>query len=205
MINVFFDCETTGINPYCNEIIEAYFYVNDDINYYYKAKPDSWNEDAEKVHKISYAQALTYPDKKEALSDLAKWLKQFKSFRFITYANKNTELGVINYDVCALWNEFNLQGYSQYFLENKLGMKAPLSVHDTAKYCAKNGYFTPIRRKSGRQSFTQENVFFALFGEKYNAHNAKNDVLALVKIYNKLLSYKNENNFGLFRHKTNNA
>lgn len=205
MINVFFDCETTGINPYCNEIIEAYFYVNDDINYYYKAKPDSWNEDAEKVHKISYAQALTYPDKKEALSDLAKWLKQFKSFRFITYANKNTELGVINYDVCALWNEFNLQGYSQYFLENKLGMKAPLSVHDTAKYCAKNGYFTPIRGKSGRQSFTQENVFFALFGEKYNAHNAKDDVLALVKIYNKLLSYKNENNFGLFRHKTNNA
>ena len=84
-------------------------------------------------------------------------------------------------------------------------MKAPLSVHDTAKYCAKNGYFTPIRGKSGRQSFTQENVYFALFGEKYNAHNAKDDVLALVKIYNKLLSYKNENNFGLFRHQTNNA
>ena len=205
MINIFFDNEGTDLNPYVTNIIEAYFYVNDDINYYYKAKPDSWNEDAEKVHKISYAQALTYPDKKEALSDLAKWLKQFKSFRFITYANKNTELGVINYDVCALWNEFNLQGYSQYFLENKLGMKAPLSVHDTAKYCAKNGYFTPIRGKSGRQSFTQENVYFALFGEKYNAHNAKDDVLALVKIYNKLLSYKNENNFGLFRHQTNNA
>jgi DNA polymerase III epsilon subunit-like protein len=205
MINIFFDNEGTDLNPYVTNIIEAYFYVNDDINYYYKARPDSWNENAEKVHKISYAQALTYPDKKDALSDLAKWFKQFKSFRFITFANKNTELGVINYDVCALWNEFNLQGYPQYFLENELGMKAPLSVHDTAKYCAKQGYFTPIRGKSGRQSFTQENVYYALFQEKYNSHNCIDDTLALVKIYNKLLQLNNESNSDLFWHQTNNS
>lgn len=205
MINIFFDNEGTDLNPYTTNIIEAYFYVNDDINYYYKARPDSWNENAEKIHKISYAQALTYPDKKEALADLYNWLKQFKTFRFITYANKNTELGIINYDVCALWNEFNLQGYSQYFLENELGMQKPLSVHDTAKYCAQKGYFTPIRGKSGRQSFSQKNVYKALFRDSYNAHSAKDDVLALVRIYNKLLQLNNESNTNLLWHNTYNS
>ena len=205
MINVFFDCETTGVNPYCAEVITAFFYIDDNTYYEYKARPLEWSYEAEQIHGITYGEANLYPDKSIAIKNLINWFSNIGSFRLITYANKNTELGVINFDVACLWTELNLLGYKQYFLENELGMKAPLSVHDTAKYCAKNGYFTPIRGKSGRQSFTQENVFFALFGEKYNAHNAKDDVLALVKIYNKLLSYKNENNFGLFRHQTNNA
>lgn len=205
MINIFFDCETTGINPYCAEVIEAYFYVNDEVSYHYKAKPLEWSYEAQAIHGISYATASLYPEKSIAVKNLINWLSNIGSFRFLTYTNKNTELGTINFDFAILWNEFNLLGYPQYFFENKLDMKKPLSVYDTAKYCAKMGYFTPIRGKSGRQSFTQENVYKALFDETYNSHDAKEDVLAMVRIYNKLLSFKNENNFGLFGHKTNNS
>ena len=202
MINIFCDAETTGLNCYCDEIIEMYFHINNDINYHYKARPLEWSYEAEQIHGITYGEANLYPDKSIAIKNLINWFSNIGSFRLITYANKNTELGIINFDVACLWNEINLLGYPQYFLENKLGMKEPLSVHDTAKYCAKNGYFTPIRGKSGRQSFSQENVYLSLFDEKYNAHNCVDDTKALVKIYNKLLKLNNESNSDLFWHQT---
>lgn len=193
MINVFLDCETTGINPYCNDIIEAYFYVNDEVNYHYKAKPLQWSHEAELIHNISYAKAMTYPDKSEAIKNLLTWSTALGSFRFITYANKNTELGIVNFDVAILWNELNLLGYPQYYLENNMNMKAPLSVHDTAKQCAKSGYFKPIKGESGRVSYSQENVYKALFDDKYEAHNCIEDVKALVRIYSELVRLKDEN------------
>jgi DNA polymerase III epsilon subunit-like protein len=205
MKNVFFDCETTGINPYCSEIIEAYFYVNDDVNYYYKARPLEWSNEAQAIHGISYASASLYPDKSIAINNLINWFSNIGSFRLITYTNKQTELGYINFDVAILCNELDLNGYPFYTLERKYKMKPPLSVHETAKWCAKQGYFTAIRGASGRQSFTQENVYKALFNQEYNSHAAKEDVLALVKIYNELLLLKNENKFGLFGSHTYNS
>lgn len=205
MISVFFDCETTGINPYVAEIIEMFFYIDDNNTYHYKARPLEWSNEAEQIHKISYAQASLYPDKSIAIKNLINWFSNIGSFRLITYTNKQTELGYINFDVAILCNELDLNGYPFYTLERKYKMKHPLSVHETAKWCAKQGYFTPVRGASGRQSFSQENVYKALFKETYNAHNAKEDVLALVKIYNELLRLKNENKFGLFGSNTYNT
>lgn len=193
MINIFFDCETTGINPYCSEIITAFFYIDDNNTYEYKARPLQWSKNAELIHNISYAEASLYPDKSEALTNLINWLPNTsKGFRFITYTNKNTELGFINFDVAILCNELDLNGYPFYTLENKYNMKTPLSVHETAKWCAKQGYFTPVRGASGRQSFSQENVHKSLFKFGYNSHDAKEDVLALVRIYKELLRLRNE-------------
>jgi DNA polymerase elongation subunit (family B) len=200
MINIFFDSETTGINPYVSEVIEMYFHVNDEMNYHYKARPFEWSHEAEVIHKISYAQAMTYPDKMEALTNFIEWLKQFKKFRFINYANKNTQLGYINFDVAILENELNLVGYPFYFLQNKLGMKKAESVYYLAKECAKLGLFTPIKNTSGRDSFSQENVFKALFKSRYNAHNCVDDVLALVRIRAELLRLFDEDNTKLFWH-----
>ena len=190
MNDIVVDTETNGINPYYNCVIEAYFHIDDKNNYHLKARPDFWDDQAALIHNISYAEAMSYHDKKTAWRNFLKWLP--KNFRFVNWANKNTELGCVNFDHAIIWNELNLLGMPQYHLENHYKMKPSYSVYDLAKYCAKNGYFTPIRGKSGRQSFTQENVYKALFGEKYNAHNAKDDVLALVRIYNELLRLNNE-------------
>ena len=207
MINVFFDCETTGINPYCSEIITAFFYIDDNNFYEYKAKPLLWSHEAELIHGITFNEACTYPEKSIAINKLINWFANTHtdSFRFLTYVKKETELGYINFDVAILANELDLNGYPFYYLENKLNMKQPLSVYDTAKWCAKRGYFTPIRGKSGRQSFSQVNVHKALFKYDYEAHDAKEDVLALVRIHKELLRLKNENQSSVFRFNTHNA
>lgn len=190
MINIYLDCETTGINPMYHEIIEAYFYINEDINYHLKARPDNWCEQAEQIHKISYAQASTYSDKKTAYRELLKWLP--KDFRFITYVNKNTELGHINFDVAILVNELNILGTPNYYLENTYKMKPAISVLDIARKCANNGLFQPLKGASGRVSYSQSNVYKALFNDNYNAHNCVDDVKALVRIHKELVRLSNE-------------
>ena len=68
------------------------------------------------------------------------------------------------------------------------------SVYSFAKECAKNGHFTPIRGESGRESFSQVNVYKALFdGLEYDAHCAFDDVIAMKKIYDKLVYLKQNN------------
>jgi len=189
MINVYLDCETTGINPYCSEIIEAFFYINEENSFHLKCKPDTWSLEAEKVHKIPEYKAMTYPSKKDAFRELLKWLP--KDFRFVTYANMNTELGRINFDVGILVNELNLVGCPNYYLENTYNMKPSISVHSLAALASRKRLFSPIRKRSetGKmiQSLSQENVYKALFGVKYeNSHNAESDVMAMIKIYNEL-------------------
>ena len=203
MINIYLDCETTGINPYYNEVIEAYFYIDDETNYHLKVKPDNWSYEAEQIHKISYAQSSTYPDKKTAYRELLKWLP--KDFRFLTWVNKNTELGHLNFDVAILWNELNLLGMPNYHLENVYKMKPPISILDIAKKTANDGLFQPLKGKSGRVSYSQANVYKALFNESYNAHDAKEDVLALVRIHKELLRLSNENKSDLLWINTSNS
>jgi hypothetical protein len=120
------------------------------------------------------------------------------NFRFLSWVNKNTELGIINYDVAILENELNLNGYPWYYLKNKHNMKPAISILDKARKCANNNLFQPLKGKSGRVSYSQENVYKALFNEKYNAHDAKDDVKALVRIHKKLVQLENEN-LSLFR------
>jgi len=189
LINIFYDAETTGINPYCSEIIEAFFYISKDNFFHLKCRPDDWSYEAEEIHKIPEHVAMCYPEKKEAFRDLLKWLPN--NFRFVTYANKNTELGHINFDVAILVNELSLLGCRNYHLENVYNMKPNLSVHTLAAECARKRLFTPIKKRSktGKmiQSLTQENVYKALFGVNYDgAHDARKDVMALIDIHNKL-------------------
>jgi len=197
-IKIFFDLETTGINPYTCEVIEGNFqeYINDKKTreYNFKSRVNYWCSDAAIIHKISKKECMSYPDKKDAYRNLLSWLP--KDFTFFTFANKNTELGVINYDVAVLENELNLIGCGNYFLKNTFNMKAPISVHSLAKEAAKRQCFTPIKKKSqsGRmiQTFTQENVYRAIFGRGYRGHRAKIDVDKLVEIYYELLRLSNE-------------
>ena len=105
----------------------------------------------------------------------------------------NTEFGYLNYDVAMLKNELNLMGCSLYYLENVYGMKKNMSVHTLARECVDTKVLTPIRGESGRASLTQINVYKALFGDTYPAHDAKEDVKALVRIHRELVRLQDEN------------
>ena len=190
--DIYFDCETTGLNPYCSELITAFFYIDDDNTFELKARPLDWSYEAQQIHKISLEDAMNFPEKKHSYRELLKWLP--KNFRFITFVNKNTELGIINFDVALLVNELNLLGTPNYWLENTLGMKQPISVHTIARQLGSKGNFRPyVNPETNRASYSQVNVYKALFGETYNAHDAKEDVMALVRIHKELLRLKDEN------------
>mgnify|MGYP003644224618 CR=1 FL=1 len=157
-----------------------------------KAQVKNWCEVAESIHKISFKKMRSFDKKDKAFRELLGWLP--KRFRFITYANKNTQLGRLNFDVAILENELSLLGCKNHFLLNEYEMQPNLSVHTLAKQAHKENKFATLKRNN-RDSFRQVDVYKALFGGEYDAHDAKEDVKALVRIHKKLLTLKDENIF----------
>lgn len=196
---IYFDAETTGTNPYTCEIIEANFQLYIDgvkkDEYDLKLQVREWCYEAQKIHKITKKDMLKHDDKVIGFKKFLDWLPA--DFAFCTYANLNTELGVINFDVACLENELDLIDYGNYFLKNNFGMKAPFSCHTLARKLGSSLAFTPNKKKSesGRMmpDYTQEGVYKALFGKSFKgSHRAKNDTDALVKIHHRLLELSNE-------------
>ena len=187
----FFDCETTSKEIYQAEIIEAYFLLENGESYHFKSQVDKWSYEAEAIHKIPEQTMLTYPSKKQAYRDLLKWIGQFNITELICFANPNTMYGFMHYDVAIIKVQLDeLAGTHTLF--HKYFCSTVTSVHTMARIAAQKRIFTPIRKKSetGKliQSLTQENVYLALFGEKFdNAHNCISDTNAMVKIYNHLI------------------
>ncbi len=73
-------------------------------------------------------------------------------------------------------------------------MHKSYSVHDLVKDRFRSGKFIPdYKINNGRRlpMFGQEAVYKAIFNKKYNSHRAKDDVMALIEIYN----YLNGDNF----------
>jgi hypothetical protein len=192
----FFDIESTALSVYEAEIIEAYFLLDNGDEYFFKSRVDNWSYEAEEIHKIKEATMLSYPSKKQAYRDLLTWISGYDIDEFVCFANPNTMHGFIHYDMGVIKVQLDeLAGthtaFYKYFNDNVT------SVHTMARKAAQKRYFTPIKRKSetGRyvQSLTQENIYLALYGEKYeNAHSAKVDVKAMVRIYYTLIQLENE-------------
>jgi DNA polymerase III alpha subunit (gram-positive type) len=195
MLKIYFDCETTGLNPYADEIITAYFEVHKNgivvDSYNFKSQTNNWSDEAQEIHKITYEQMRSHPPKKEAFRNLLGWMPN--NFSFVTFVNKNTMFGTLNFDVVILENELNLLGCERDFLTRKHNAKNHVTIHTLARECAKQNLFQPIMSDKNRPSFSQENVYMALFGEKYNSHNAKEDVKALVRIHKRLIQLQDEN------------
>lgn len=188
MIDIYLDTETTGIDPYNSEIIEAYFELYQEgvkvDSYYLKTQVDNWSQEAAEIHGIKENDMISYPKKLQAYTKLLTWLPT--NFRFITYANKKTFYGCINFDVALLMNELDLLGYSTHYMHANYKIQNALSVHDLVK---------DMKKKIGiKGSLSQSNVYDHLFNEAYNAHNAQDDVHALVRIHKKLIELSNDDN-----------
>jgi len=192
---LFFDSETSGIDVYSSEIITGYFLCEDGNDYHFQSQVNNWSYEAELIHKIPYHEHLAFKPKKQAFDDLIDWLRSLNAntFELVIYTNPNTMQGHINFDRAIL--EMELINHLKLDSYHNLPFKfKSYSVYTLAKECAKLGYFTPIRGASGRESFTQVNVYKALFdGLEYDAHCAFDDVIAMKKIYDKL-TYLKENN-----------
>jgi hypothetical protein len=197
MINIFLDCETTGINPMCDEVIEMYcacYKGNLKVDeYYFKSQVNNWSYEAEEIHKINYHKMLTYPSKKDAWNSFLKWLPT--EFNISIYVNPNTQLGNVLFDKAIVQNEVMLHLDEYHYCNIPFKPANVFNVYEKAKKAFKLGLFAP-RKNKNRFSFSQENVYKGLFNDKYNAHNCVDDVNALIRIDNKLddLMRKNVDN-----------
>ena len=183
---LYFDLETTGINPYTNEIITGYFehLIDGEFvdSFLLQSQVNQWCSDAEKIHGISCDEMNQYQKKGDALDSLVEFLSGVSPFDACLFANPNTPLGFMYFDVATLQME----------LMNHLGVdrlewqpfkpQNIINVYQLAKDGAKRGYFTPIKSSKGRVSYSQENIYAAIFNEKYNAHNCVDDVKAMQRI-----------------------
>jgi hypothetical protein len=192
MNKLFFDLESNSLNPYSSEIITGSFKLtDDDLNmidgYYFESQVNKWCEDAAAIHKISKSEMLTYPDKKKALDNLCNWLSKLDKYEAVVFANPNNELGRIHYD-CALM-QMELMNHLEVDRLEMQPFKPQniISVHTMAKDAEKAGLFRAIKNPdTNRKSFTQVNVYKALFDEVYDAHDAVADVNAMGMIYKEL-------------------
>ena len=191
MNKLFFDLETTGISPYSSEVITGFFQLVNGENiidtHTFASQVSRWSESAAEIHKISEASMMQMPSKKVAYDNLCLWLLSLPSYEAIVYANPNTELGYMHFDIALL--QFELMNhlcvddlFSQPLKPTKI-----TSVHTLAKEAFKDGLFTPIKNENNRNSFKQTDVYKALFNDSYNAHDAVDDVNAMIRIYNELM------------------
>lgn len=187
-MKIFIDFETTGISVYNSEIITGYFLREDGLDYFFKSKVNKWSYEAQEVHKITEQEASTFPEKKQAIIDLIKWLPN--EFEFVCYSNPNTQDGFINFDFALLHEAVQTElDLSSFNMPYKATVK---SVYTMIKDSYKNGLFNPIRGKSGRFSFKQTDVYTALFDTSYDAHDARSDVLAMKRIYETIIKKEKE-------------
>jgi len=177
---LYFDCETTSTDIFKAEIIEGFFLDNLGNEYHMKSQVDNWSDEAQKIHKIPQALMQSYPEKHKAHVKAYNWLEKYQEdYTWVCYSNPKTIYGHINYDRGVLINSF---------LEMDIDFKIDkiISCYEIAVEAAKRGLYSPIKGKKGRVSYSQENVYKALFNDTYDAHNAKEDVLAMKRIFEKL-------------------
>ena len=80
------DCETTGFSEFKHDLIsfsakvtDYNLDIKDEITVYARPKKERWTQGAEKIHKISLEEALTFPEPRETAIQLLHFLKPFKT------------------------------------------------------------------------------------------------------------------------------
>lgn len=182
---LYFDLETTGINPYTAEIITGYFELHTDQSsnsFFLQSQVNQWSHEAEMIHGISQVEMRGFPAKKQALDGLVAFLSSAMPFDCCLYANPKTPLGYLFYDVAVLQMELMDHCGVDRLEKQPFTPMNIINVYDMAKDAAKKEYFEPIRGESGRASFTMENVYKAIFNDSYKAHDCFEDVRAMIQI-----------------------
>lgn len=177
------DFETDSLNQHFAQIIEGYFVKPDGEAYHLKCKPfGEWSKEAEKIHHISRDRAWSYGHPRDELAKLLQWLPN--SWNMVCFANKNHfyensytfrpfDHGVLASNI--MWH----LGYPSFInYELNVGWE---TVHDKAKQMLDLG----VDSEGKKIIYSQENVA-KYFKIKYNPHDAREDVLAMIEIEKRL-------------------
>lgn len=186
-MNIFIDCETTGKNPYNDEVITMFLQKEDGTSLMMESQVDNWNDAAASIHGISYPKMLTFQSKNDAWDSVVSFIRPLKKINLICYANYQTELGYLLFDVVLF--KIGLMNHLGLERENHLPCEITgESVHSLARESHRNGLYEALKNPStGRYSYKQEAVYAALFNnETYTSHSAFDDVKAMIRIYNHL-------------------
>lgn len=172
----FFDLETTSKEPALAEIVTGYFKTVDSETrglideLHVKMRPIKWSVEAEAIHKISYEEAMTYPDKKTMMREIFRYFERNSDSLFICHANYNT-FGVRGYfDWQVLKTECLYLDVLHHF--NKFFKDIDVySTHTMAK-----------DRKLPVKSY-RLNVLAEFIGEEFNHHNCVEDTNVMEKLF----------------------
>ena len=156
--------------------------------YELKSQVKEWGVEAQSIHGITKSQMLTYTDKPTALDAFGDWLSSVGSFEVIVFANPNVMGKFYHYDVAVI--QFELMNHYQVdrIEDQPFKPQKITSVYTMARDSYRAGRFLPNKSDKNRYSFSQVNVYAALFNKSYNAHDAVADVEAMKEIYFELIN-----------------
>ena len=175
----FIDIESTSIDPHEAEVLTCYIgsFNGDELvsELDERMKVIKWSEDAEQIHKIPYAEMLTYQDKEQGLAKIYQYMIDHPG-EYICHANWNNMCGKYLYDFKVLEMEaFRMDKLYEYRKQFILSKKYTFtSTHSIAKE----------KGVKGKLSLT---ALCDRFGYKYLAHEARSDVMATKFIYDQLM------------------
>jgi len=110
------DCETTGFSEKQHDmitfsamIVDFNLDIKDKVTVYARPKKERWTIGAQKVHKFSLAEALTFPDPRKTAIQLLHFLKPFKT-------DDNRPILFVSHDTSGFDSRF----FKSFFMNNML-------------------------------------------------------------------------------------
>lgn len=176
MYKTFFDLETTDKNPHTAEILTGYFetFLGEEKidELYVELKPEKYLEDSFKIHKISYDQAMSFPEKIIGLRKIYSYLLKYPD-TVICHANVMV-FGVTGY---FDWQVLKNCCPDMSWFYGAFGKYTVDSTHTIAK------------KKINLDNYSLNNVA-KYFDFKFEHHNCVSDCQVTRKIYFELMKIK---------------
>ncbi len=181
MKTIFFDCETTGVNPVNNDIIQIAGIIENEgeeiDNFNIRMQPFSWENVEQKaldVNKITIEQLKEFPEPNIAYQELTSIFD-----KHIDKFNKEDKFIVCGYNVrfdIGFLKEFFIKNNDSYLFSYLGRIKDPMHIIDYLRTLNK------IDVKSSKLSDVCD--YFNI--DIGNAHDAMADIVATKKIMEKL-------------------
>jgi hypothetical protein len=147
------------------------------------AFPGKWSKEAEAVHKITLAEAMTFPEKKEQAAFMVQWLQSYGQGAFICHAfkgngsfynGKTQDKGYFD------WNHL----FYMVFDTDLVGEWRKVFQGEQVESTDTIGRLLKTRNKISAENM-KLNTLCEIFEIPLNHHDAKSDVEACFKIYKK--------------------
>ena len=180
----FFDLETTHLDPCYAEIITAFFLTEEGGNEVdsleVKIKPNRWEEEAEKIHGISYKESQSFQDKTEGIKTILKYLVEHPG-QYVCHANHNNFFnGVFQkyyYDWAVITYECRRRSSEALFWFYR-------TISDNPSYRITSTH--TMAKEHGIKGGLSLNKLCDRIGYTFKHHDSKEDVYACRAIYNYL-------------------